>query len=316
MNLAPLTISTMLMLVVIAGCSAFDNAAIVYTHLTKRPEMFSADLSRCEGGGEQYAPRGNLLHHLVMEFVHKEHVFSVETANCLETLGWRPSLELLFHYSRTMAELEADFYACCKDTRYEKVYFSGISLYNILTSKTSSLDKKVIRDCLDEHGWKVHDPHPPESDDDYGLILPVPLLPMIENKKYHKKGSVLEATDLTVSWAIECPLFINTQTWEDANKIIENLNSMRFGGYDNWRLPTMTELSYLQNIVAVHATPDPLTGLKQVGFECIKDGMYWTSTPAGNDLIWGINLVTRKVQMLGTTSVSRGLVMPVRRGAW
>jgi hypothetical protein len=55
--------------------------------------------------------------------------------------------------------------------------------------------------------------------------------------------------------------------------------------------------------------------MKLIGFACVKNIMYWTSTPADNGLVWGINQL-HEARKLGSSSLYRGAVMPVRYRAW
>ena len=89
----------------------------------------------------------------------------------------------------------------------------------------------------------------------------------------------------------------NTYAWCDSNAatngddpntqdFIEALNAARFGGYHDWRLPTVQELSWI-----LHSDiPYPGPAINTTYFPNIEpvDSWYWSSTNVTDDHAWGV----------------------------
>lgn len=67
----------------------------------------------------------------------------------------------------------------------------------------------------------------------------------------------------------------NTYTWDDAGEFINALNRAGYGGFSDWRLPTITELSQLIDSGRTH--PAITTG-----FFSQLSSAYWSSTPSAD----------------------------------
>jgi hypothetical protein len=86
----------------------------------------------------------------------------------------------------------------------------------------------------------------------------------------------------------------NTYTWYDTNAayegtpgdgtdtedFIKQLNDSHFGGYSNWRLPTIKELANIVNYGILH--PEPT--IDTIFFPNTATSYYWSSTTFANDL--------------------------------
>lgn len=72
-----------------------------------------------------------------------------------------------------------------------------------------------------------------------------------------------------------------------ANKIIESLNTNKYGGYSDWRLPTVKELSGLVTYRIPYINPV----INEVYFPNTKSSTYWSSTPYATDstYTWGVD---------------------------
>lgn len=70
--------------------------------------------------------------------------------------------------------------------------------------------------------------------------------------------------------------------WKEAAKLIRELNSNKYGGFNNWRLPSKNELVSLKDYVykanndPTHASLD--SAFHEMGFLNIEHGSYWTSS--------------------------------------
>jgi len=72
-------------------------------------------------------------------------------------------------------------------------------------------------------------------------------------------------------------------TFEQAEQHIAKLNAEKFGGFDNWRLPTLPELETLRDLTRHEPAIDT------EAFPNCHSAYYWTSTPAAwspSDYAW------------------------------
>ena len=63
---------------------------------------------------------------------------------------------------------------------------------------------------------------------------------------------------------------------KDTKDFINDLNSAKFGGYSDWRLPTLKELSSIVN----YDIPSPGPTINTTYFPNTQSSFYWTSTPS------------------------------------
>ena len=71
----------------------------------------------------------------------------------------------------------------------------------------------------------------------------------------------------------------NTYTWTEAQGAITQLNSMRYAGHADWRLPTSKELSFIMDLSK--NAPGPTADLSV--FPATRPGRYWTSRVFAGD---------------------------------
>jgi hypothetical protein len=85
----------------------------------------------------------------------------------------------------------------------------------------------------------------------------------------------------------------NYCTWSTASDIIKTLNEEKYGGYNNWRLPSKKELlkmiDFAYSVVGHPERAQPYIILNQIGFSNVACGMYWS-----NDTVY---TRTRKIQI-------------------
>jgi hypothetical protein len=103
----------------------------------------------------------------------------------------------------------------------------------------------------------------------------------------------------------------NTYTWQNAQDVlIAQLNSDNFGGYSDWRLPTIKELSSL-----VHA--DVFSpAINTAYFPQSMSSVYWSSTTCAfnTDDAWYVNFSTGYVYCCSKTNSPFNYVRAVRGG--
>ena len=82
----------------------------------------------------------------------------------------------------------------------------------------------------------------------------------------------------------------NTYTWDELAGFVSQLNSSSFGGYSDWRLPTVKELETIVDISIAEPGPTIHTSF----FPNCQSGSYWTSVLDIDDpaMAWSINFMT------------------------
>jgi hypothetical protein len=86
----------------------------------------------------------------------------------------------------------------------------------------------------------------------------------------------------------------NTYTWAEAFGKIDDLNTMAFAGFTDWRLPSLNELETIRDVgVTDPAVPaifhtGCVDGCTVLTCSCTRSTFYWTSTPyvVSGNLAW------------------------------
>jgi len=103
----------------------------------------------------------------------------------------------------------------------------------------------------------------------------------------------------------------DTYTWQDAQEIfVAGLNTSNFGGFSDWRLPTVQELATLVNA----GIPSPGPVINTGWFPQTGSAGYWSCTPQASDTsgAWRVGFVHGDVDYY--VGSSKGCVRAVRAG--
>jgi hypothetical protein len=77
----------------------------------------------------------------------------------------------------------------------------------------------------------------------------------------------------------------NTYTWYYSGDFIKALNDAHYGGYSDWRMPTIKELAYIVNYSILYQWP----AIDTRYFPNTVSSFYWSSTSAGSTIFaWGM----------------------------
>jgi hypothetical protein len=90
----------------------------------------------------------------------------------------------------------------------------------------------------------------------------------------------------------------NTYTWDRAQSVfIANLNAAHFGGFSDWRLPTIKELSFIVN----SGTCSP--AINTACFPHTMSSYYWSSITyaAYTANVWGVDFSNGYVSLIYKT---------------
>jgi hypothetical protein len=79
----------------------------------------------------------------------------------------------------------------------------------------------------------------------------------------------------------------NTYSWYDSENFIKSLNNARYGGFSDWRLPTVKELTYIINYNISYPGPTINTDY----FPNTASSFYWSSTTSAYVMknAWGVS---------------------------
>jgi len=105
----------------------------------------------------------------------------------------------------------------------------------------------------------------------------------------------------------------NTYTWQNAQDVfIATLNSQNFGGHNDWRLPTIHELSYLVD----SSIPEPGPTINTDYFPSTVSSGYWSSTTYADIPLdaWVVDFYYGGVNVDVKSNYAYGYVRAVREG--
>ena len=119
----------------------------------------------------------------------------------------------------------------------------------------------------------------------HAFTLPDPV-----NKNFTINGNgTVTCNDTNLMWEIKgVPGTINDAikiyTWTQAQIYIAQLNAANYAGYNDWRLPKITELGYIADYSILAPGPTIDTQF----FQNTQPGQYWSSTPyaPNNEITW------------------------------
>jgi len=105
----------------------------------------------------------------------------------------------------------------------------------------------------------------------------------------------------------------NTYTWQDAQDVfVATLNAQHFGGHNDWRLPTIHELSYLVD----SSIPEPGPTINTGYFPNTVSSGYWSSTTYTDVPLdaWFVDFYSGGVNVDVKSNYAYGYVRAVRGG--
>ena len=115
-----------------------------------------------------------------------------------------------------------------------------------------------------------------------------------------------------LTWTKDGNPSAGTKTWQAALDYIKGLNSSKYLGYSDWRLPNRNELESLVNWGQFY----PATWLNSQGFFNVQADYYWSSTTYAStttNVAWGVGMDGGSVGNYYKNG-SNGYVWPVRAG--
>lgn len=112
-----------------------------------------------------------------------------------------------------------------------------------------------------------------------------------------------------LTWAGDADPAGGHMRWQQALAYVASLNSRKYLGYNDWRLPNVNELKSL-----VNKQPDLARWLTSQGFRSVRKDYYWTSSTyaAYTACAWSVGMVSGIVA--GRGKEDAGYVWPVRKG--
>lgn len=113
----------------------------------------------------------------------------------------------------------------------------------------------------------------------------------------------IEDTETGLEWALDAgtPSFRNCaggkKTWQQAVEYVNCLNSKKYLGHADWRLPSTHELSRLIGKLAQENKKEhkyEIAGpkLKELGFKNIQSSLYWSSVAPTDEVALAVEVLT------------------------
>lgn len=102
-------------------------------------------------------------------------------------------------------------------------------------------------------------------------------------------------------------------TWDEAEKYIQNLRSVSFGGFSDWRFPTIEELKSFLSYCKSKGIIEGKECVNKLGFRNVHfDDYYWSSTASSAYIAWAVDIWSDSKNQCGKDY--RYYVWPVRSG--
>ena len=138
--------------------------------------------------------------------------------------------------------------------------------------------------------------------------------------KPHDKRFIF--SDLTVKdkktgliWTREANIADREMTWDDACRLIEDLNEQKYAGHSDWRLPTKDELgSLLGSSANKNGGVNYLILFNKSGFKNVQAYGYWSSTTDAGDTAFAWDVFMCGGGVLAFSRTFPFYVWPVRAG--
>jgi uncharacterized protein DUF1566 len=315
----------------ITSCAMLPrNTATVYLR-NNDFQGLDEDLSYCQTMFKRYDDGFyDLDWRLIADFAGIPHYQSRWVSACLELRGWRPAMQFANHRFKGDKELFADVLACGADQQALKYRLVSAEAGGAMLYGICQYLREGIRDggqaatqfsgCLAGKGWELKFSRPwyTFADDDRDRVLVnYPLTPLnaVSAEKLRPSAAGIWDEGAGITWLGAPNPVSGWYSWRSANSLIAGLNKESHLGCQSWRLPRRDELEGLLRLASGNALGDMRELLRYKGFGELPTGVFWTSTPAGDDTVWGLNIETGTFVKMYTTEPFAGVILPVH-GGW
>lgn len=150
----------------------------------------------------------------------------------------------------------------------------------------------------------------PDSHSDNGVGVKLK-----EDKSFVYYEKIVSDKNTKLVWVRDADLAGKNIEWMAAYQLIDKLNNQKYAGYNDWRLPTLEELSSLSRYSAIqgHKT-DIDKQLIKMGFNNVRPAAYWSATTdiGSPSSAWVVSLYDGSVN--STKKYLNYAVWPVRGG--
>lgn len=133
-------------------------------------------------------------------------------------------------------------------------------------------------------------------------------------------GVKIQDKETRLEWAVDAgtPSFKSCsggkKMWQDASDYVTCLNSNKYLGHSDWRLPSTKEITRLVSKIANHKYGIAGTKLKEQGFKNLQPSLYWSSNLLTDEVALAVEVIMNGESSHPVGTSNTLYVLPVRGG--
>lgn len=257
-----------------AGCANKSVLVTFYGDSTNGYNSFKYDLKRCESKSVFQIPDD--LEHNQIGSDSYDYKTSLMLNSCLTEIGWKPVIQFISDAEVHSSDLIEGIRSCVLTNRSLQLPSIGETYVNSKSQHRS--DSEILSICLSKQKGKTISA-PPWLNTDLAGEISIPLVNYPANLAYDAdaiqediNGIVFRDRNLALSWSIPEDNFLS---WESAVSKLRDINTKRYAGKDDWRIPSKEELEVF---LATRRQETLKQNTVVNGNLSRLDGLFWTAS--------------------------------------
>jgi hypothetical protein len=282
-----------LLIVSVSGCTTNSTMVTFYGNRSYGYASFKDDLKQCKSSSE--VRNNDDTEPKQPDNSDYDYDTSLLVNSCLTDKGWRPELQFVSETEATFSELQKGIEGC---------------------SAQNSADKNSVMSCISSLKGKIIASPPwfntKESGEPALPLANYPVYLSVSDEIKDLNNIVFRDNSLALSWSIPEENFLS---WESAVSKLRDINSTRYAGKNDWRIPSKSELESFITNQRNEALVRFVTGSGNSGK---LDGLFWTdSFPRdNNDRRFALDFSSGAFSVLDTSGPFVCKLMVVRGKGW